>query len=201
MKCCCEFTYSKCEFGKGQVIFLGYQVDQGKLMPCRAKVEAILDLPTPKSRWEVIRVSGRCGFYRRFIPNFAVVTKPLTNLLKKDDKFVWTEACECAFGGVKTILAYEPVLLAPNFDAPFKHAVDACNIEVGVVLFQTDGAGLDRPVAYFSKKLSKHQKANLTIGKEILGLVLEVRHIEVYCMCLTQVKRLWSTRTTIHWFS
>lgn len=152
MKC----TYSKCEFGKGQVMFLGHQVGQGKLMPCRAKIEAILDLPTPKSQWEVIRVSVMCGFYRIFVPNFAVVTEPLTNLLKKDDKFVWTEACERGFGGVKTILACEPVLLAPDFDAPFKRAVDACNIEVGMVLLQTHGAGLDRPVAYFSKTLNKH---------------------------------------------
>lgn len=88
-------------------------------------MEAILDLPPPKSRQEVMRALGTCGFYRRFVPNFAVVTEPLTNLLKKDVRFVWTETCDRAFAGVKAILACEPLLLAPNFDAPFKLAVDA----------------------------------------------------------------------------
>ena len=121
-----------------------------------------------------------CGFYRRFVPNFAAVTEPLTNLLKKDVKFSWTEACEQAFASVKAILACEPVLLAPNFEAPFKLAVDACDIGVGAVLLQVDTAGLDRPVAYYSKKLNKHQKAYSTIEKEALGLVLAIKHFEVY---------------------
>lgn len=105
----------KCEFGKGQVTYLGHHVGQGKVMPRRAKVEAILDLPQPKSRQEVMRVLGMSGLYR-FVSNFAAVTELLTNLLKKEAKFVWTEACDRTFQGVKAILACEPGSLAPNFD-------------------------------------------------------------------------------------
>lgn len=72
---------------------------------------------------------------------------------------MWTEDCDSAFKSVKAILAREPVLLAPNFDAPFKLAVDACDIGVGAVLLQADAARLDRPVACYSKKLNKHQKS------------------------------------------
>lgn len=72
------------------------------------------------------------------------------------------------------------MLLAPIFDEPFKLAVDACDIGVGAVLIQADEAGLDRPVAYFSRKLNKHQRAYSTIEKEALGLVLAVKHLEVY---------------------
>lgn len=97
-----------------------------------------------------------CGFYRRFVPNLAAVTAPLTDLLKKTVKLVWTEACEKAFVGIKSILACKPVLLAPNFDILFKLEVDACNIRVGAVLLQSDEAGLGRPVAYFSRKLDVH---------------------------------------------
>ena len=170
----------KCEFGKGQVTYLGHEVGQGKVMPRQAKVAAILDLPQPKNRRDILRVLGMCGFYRRFVPNFAAVTAPLTNLLKKNVKFVWADICEQAFAGVKSILACEPVLLAPNFEAPFKLAVDACDIGVGAVLLQSDENGLDRPVAYFSRKLNVHQRAYSTIEKEALGLVLAVRHFEVY---------------------
>ncbi len=146
----------KCEFSKGQVTYLGQQVGQGKVMPCRAKVEAIWDLPQLKNHREVLRVLGMCRFYRRFVPNFAAVTAILTNLLRKDVKFQWTDVCEQAFTGVKSILACEPVLLAPNFEAPFKLAVDACDIGVGAALLQSVDAGVDRPVAYFSTKLNSH---------------------------------------------
>ena len=118
-----------------------------------------MGLPQPGNQREVLRILGMCGFYRRFVPNFAAVTAPLTDLLRKTVKFVWPDSCEKVFGGVKTILACEPVLRAPNFDIPFKLAVDACNIGVGAVLLQCDEAGRDRPVAYFSRKLNVHQRA------------------------------------------
>lgn len=73
----------KCETGKGQVTYLGHQVGQGSVSPRTAKVQAILDLPVPKTRRQLMRLLGMCGFYRRFVPNFAAVTTPLTNLLKK----------------------------------------------------------------------------------------------------------------------
>ena len=149
-------------------------------MPRRAKVEAILGLPSPQNRREVLQVLGMCGFYRRFVPNFAAATAPLTQLLQKGTRFLWSTACEEAFSGVKTILACQPVLRAPDFHAPFKLAVDACDVGVGAVLLQVDEQGLDRPVAYFSKKLNRHQKRYATIEKEALGLVLAVKHFEVY---------------------
>lgn len=81
---------------------------------------------------------------------------------------------------MKAILACEPVLLATNFEAPFELAVDACDIAVGEVPKQADAAGLERPVTYYLKKQTKHQKAYLTIEKEALGLVLAVKHFEMY---------------------
>ncbi|KAL2085961.1 hypothetical protein ACEWY4_019281 [Coilia grayii] len=170
----------KCEIGKGQVTYLGHLVGRGVVMPRQAKVQAILSLPAPKSRREVMQVLGMCGFYRRFVPNFAAVAEPLTSLLRKGVKFVWSSGCERAFNQIKAILSCEPVLAAPDFSAPFKLAVDACDVGVGAVLLQADSAGLDKPVAYFSRKLNRHQKAYSTIEKEALGLVLAVQHFEIY---------------------
>ena len=67
-----------------------------------------------------------CRFYKWIVHNFAAVTAPVTNLRKKSVKFVWTDTCEQSFAGVKSILACEPVLRAPDFDVPFKLAVEAC---------------------------------------------------------------------------
>ncbi len=170
----------KCEIGKGQVTYLEHQVGQGSVRPRTAKVQAILDLPVPKTKWQLMRLLGMCGFYRRFVPNFAAVTSPLTNLLKKGVKFSWSVECQKSLEMVKAILASKPALVALDFSASFKLAVDACDVGVGAVLLQTDGSGIDKPVAYFSKKLNRHQKRYSTIEKEALALVLAVQHFEVY---------------------
>ncbi|KAL2089275.1 hypothetical protein ACEWY4_013963 [Coilia grayii] len=170
----------KCELGKGQVTYLGHQVGQGLVSPKAAKVQAILDIPAPQTRRQLMRLLGMCGFYRKFVPNFAAVTEPLTNLLQKGVKFQWSERCQSALDHLKAILSCEPVLRAPDFERPFKLACDACEVGVGAVLLQTDSAGVDKPVAYFSKKLNKHQKGYSTVEKEALALVLAVQHFEVY---------------------
>lgn len=64
----------------------------------------------------------------------------MTNLPKKGAKLMWTEACECAFAGMKVILVCELVLLDTHLNAPFKLAVDACNTGIGAVLLQVDAA-------------------------------------------------------------
>jgi hypothetical protein len=90
-----------------------------------------------------------------FCPNFSNITEPLTMLLKKNVSFSWSQDCETAFQRVKAMLTSAPVLSAPNFDRPFKLAVDASDVAVGAVLLQEDSNGLDHPVCYFSRKLDK----------------------------------------------
>lgn len=81
---------------------------------------------------------------------------------------------------MKAISMCELVMLAPNFEASFKLAVDACEIEVGAVPLQIYAAGLDRLIINFSKKLNRHQRAYEITEKGALGLVLAVKHFEVY---------------------
>ena len=88
--------------------------------------------------------------------------------------------CQSAFDKLKAVLASDPVLVAPDFDKPFKLAIDASDVGVGAVLLQEDSSGVDRPVSYFSRKLNKHQKVYSTIEKETLALVLAVQHFDVY---------------------
>ena len=67
---------------------------------------------------------GMAGYYRKFCNNFSVIAEPLTNLLGKRVKNVWTEDCQKSFDKIKTILKSSPVLLAPSFNKEFKLAVD-----------------------------------------------------------------------------
>ena len=66
------------------------------------------------------------------------------------------------------------MLAAPDFQKPFKLAVDASDVGAGGVLLQEDESGVDHPVCYFSKKFSKCQKNYSTIEKECLALILSI---------------------------
>ena len=85
-----------------------------------------------------MRFPGMAGYYRNFCDNFSVIAEPMTNLLSKRTKFIWTNDCQKAFDILKVILKNEPDLLAPNFAKEFKLTVDASNTGAGSVLMQED---------------------------------------------------------------
>ena len=110
-----------------------------------------------------MRFLGMAGYYRKFCNNFSVIAEPLTNLLGKRLKYVWTDDCQKSFDKLKAILKSVPVLLAQSFDKEFKLAVDVSDVGAGSVLLQEDDNGVDHPVCYFSKKFNKHQRNYSTI--------------------------------------
>ncbi|XP_060965428.1 uncharacterized mitochondrial protein AtMg00860-like [Cannabis sativa] len=75
-----------------------------------AKIEAVWDWPTPKSATEVRSFLGLAGYYRRFIEGFLKIAVPLTELTRKNLKFVWTDRCEKSFLELKQCLITAPVL-------------------------------------------------------------------------------------------
>ena len=171
---------AKCEFGQATVTFLGHVVGQGKVAPVEAKVEAIEKFPPPKGRKALMRFLGMAGFYRKFCQNFSQVVAPLTDLLKKNRKFVWSDECQRAFEKIKSMLSRSPVLAAPDLSKPFSLEVDSCDIGTGSVLLQCDKSGIEHPVCFFSKKFNAHQQNYSTVEKEALGVLLALQHFEVY---------------------
>ena len=147
---------AKSEFCHATLTFLGHVVGQGQVEPVEAKVKAISDFAIPTCKKKLMRFFGMVGYYRKFCDNFSVIAEPLTNLLSKRTKFIWTNDCQKAFEILKAILKYKPVLLAPNFAKEFKLAVDASDTGAGSVLMQVDDNGVDHPVSNFSNKFNKH---------------------------------------------
>jgi hypothetical protein len=177
---CLTINLAKSEFCRASVTFLGHIVGHGQVRPINAKVEAISHFPVPENRKQLMRFLGMAGYYRKFCSNFSIIAEPLTNLLRKKNKFFWTEQCQEAFEKLKAILKSTPVLAAPNFGQSFKLSVDASDVGVGAVLIQEDKNGVEHPVCYFSKKLNKHQRNYSTIEKECLALILALQHFEIY---------------------
>ena len=170
----------KSEFGKATVKYLGHIVGQGQVRPLDAKIQTIAKFPIPTSRKELARFLGMAGYYRNFCLNFSDIAAPLTNLLSKKVKFVWTDDCQLAFDKVKLLLQKSPVLKSPDYEKPFKLIIDSSDVGTGSVLVQEASDGLDHPVSYFSKKFLKYQKNYSVVEKETLGLVLALEHFDVY---------------------
>ena len=170
----------KSEFGKATVKYLGHIVGQGQVRPLDAKIQTIVKYPIPTSRKELARFLGMAGYYRNFCLNFSDIAAPLTNLLSKKVKFVWTDDCQIAFDKVKLLLQKSPVLKSPDYEKPFKLIIDSSDVGTGSVLVQEASDGLDHPVSYFSKKFLKYQKNYSVVEKETLGLVLALEHFDVY---------------------
>ena len=170
----------KSEFGKATVKYLGHIVGQGQVRPLDAKIQTIVKYPIPTSRKELARFLGMAGYYRNFCLNFSEIAAPLTNLLSKKVKFVWTDDCQMAFDKVKLLLQKSPVLRSPDYEKPFKLIIDSSDVGTGSVLVQEASDGLDHPVSYFSKKFLKYQKNYSVVEKETLGLVLALEHFDVY---------------------
>ncbi len=141
----------KCEFEVTKMDFLGHKITQEGLKMDDHKVKAIMDWEPPKLIPALRSFLGLASYYRKFIKNFAKITAPLTNLLKKSVvTYEWEGACNKAFEALKGILVKAPVLKLPDFSKDFEIHFDASDFAIGGVLMQEG-----RPVAFESKKLSE----------------------------------------------
>jgi len=83
---------------------------------------------------EVHSFLGLAGYYRRFILDFSKIVKPMTRLLQKEEKFVWTSQCEATFHTLQTLLTIASVLAQPDIEKPFDVFCDASGTGLGCVL-------------------------------------------------------------------
>lgn len=119
---------------------------------------------------------GLTGYYHKFIPNYGLIAKPLTELTKKDG-FQWNSNALTAFETLKKAVTTAPVLILPNFAIPFEVECDASEKVVGIVLMQQR-----HPIAYFSKAFSNSSMSISIYEKELMALVLAVQHWRQYLL-------------------
>lgn len=166
---------SKCSFAQQQLHYLGHVISSKGVATNPSKVADVQNWPVPKSVKELRGFLGLAGYYRRFVKNFGSIAKPLTELLKKEQLFVWTQLTDQAFSALKTALVSTPVLAFPDFTKPFIVETDASDKGVGAVL-QQDG----HPIAYVSKALGPRNQGLSTYQKESLAILLAVEHWRPY---------------------
>ncbi|GJP57044.1 hypothetical protein CLOM_g16082, partial [Closterium sp. NIES-68] len=113
---------------------------------------------------------GFVNYVRRFIPNMARLTGPLTDLLQKGNCYEWGEKQQAAFGALKNLLMSPPVLRIADPERPFEVIIDASDIAIGAVLMQGFGYGL-QPIAYESRKMQSAGRNYSVHDKEMLAIV------------------------------
>ncbi len=118
----------KCQLFRKEVEFLGHIVTQEGVKTDPKKIQAVQDWPRPENIHFLRSFLGFCSYYRRFIPRFSEVAKPLHRLSEKGQKFVWTKECETAFTTLKQKLVEAPVLAHPDFTKPFIVDTDASRL-------------------------------------------------------------------------
>ncbi|XP_033739239.1 uncharacterized protein LOC117326590 [Pecten maximus] len=172
---------TKCALGFQSLECLGHMIGEQHLQPNPDKVKAILDAKIPETKKQVRSFIGLAGFYRKFVPNFATIAVPLTDLTKKGqpNKVIWNEPQDLAFNTLKKILSTGPVLKLPDLNAEFILRTDASDYGVGAILLQEED-GVLHPVAYMSRKLKGGELAYSVIEKECLAVVWGICKFQKY---------------------
>jgi len=146
--------------------FLGHVVSNGGIAVDRSKVEDMLNWKPPTNVSEIRSILGLVGYYRRFIEGFSKLAKPMTALLEKNAKFVWSNKCQVNFEELKKRLTIAPVLVLLDLSKKFSIYCDASRQGLGYVLMQEG-----RVVAYASRPLRKHELNNPTHDLELAAVV------------------------------
>ncbi|GMI83405.1 hypothetical protein HRI_002009800 [Hibiscus trionum] len=158
----------KCFFGERHVEYLGHIITDQGVATDPSKIEAMRKWALPTNLKSLRGFLGLTGYYRKFIRDYGAISKPLTNMLKKEG-FSWSEESKKAFEILKEAMCRAPVLALPNFNKAFCLETDASAKGIGAVLSQDE-----RPIAYLSKALGP-KDADLSIyEKEYLAILLAV---------------------------
>ena len=167
---------SKCFLGRDTTSHLGFEYSCGGVAPCEEKTRAVADWPTPTSAKDVRAFLGLVNFYWRFIPKFADIAAPLTELTGRAVVFRWEDEQKKAFEALKGALTSPPILDYPRHTDEFILTTDASDLGLGAVLSTRRGT----VVEYASRTLTSAEKNYATIEKECLAIVWAVRKYRHY---------------------
>ena len=165
-----QVKMSKCAFSQRHITYLGHTISGQGVATDEAKILPLKTWPSPVNVKQLRSVLGMTGFFRKFIKNYGIICKPLTNLLKKGELFVWNSVAETAFQTLKSALMSAPVLALPDFNKTFVIETDACDVGIGVVLLQDS-----HPIAYVSRALGPKNQTLSVYEKEYLAILLAVQ--------------------------
>lgn len=175
-----QINWQKCSFLCRTIEYLGYEISENKIKPSTAKINAVSNYPEPKTVKQIQSFLGLSGYFRKFIPNYATIARPLYDLLKKESKFKFGAEERISFHTLKTALS-EPVLRIYNPTAATELHTDASRYGLGAILLQQDDHdGKMHPVYYYSKKTNEAEQRYTSYELEVLAIITALKKFRVY---------------------
>ena len=179
-----KLRVSKCKFVREEIPYLGVLITKDGVLPDPKKIKVIVDYENPKTQKSLRRWLGICNYYRRHVPHFSSIAKPLNNLLKQNTPYNWTSECESAFQILKKCLISPPILRFPDLNKKFIVQSDASKTGLGGCLAQTapdkNGKLIEHVIAYTSRSLTKSETKDPIILLEALAIEHCLDEFHVY---------------------
>ena len=164
---------SKCTFALDSVQYLGHIIRHNSISPVNDNLISIRNFPVPENKKNVRQFLGKINFYNEYVPKISQILEPLHNLLRKGQEFIWSEECQKVFEYMKNFLCTQPVLAIFDLDLPIHIYTDASLKGIGAELKQpqlNENPKIEKPVAYFSRKLNDSQKRKKAIYLECIAI-------------------------------
>nr|GEV79577.1 retrovirus-related Pol polyprotein [Tanacetum cinerariifolium] len=175
----CFLDGEKSHFMVKEGIVLGHKISKQGIEVDKEKVDVISKLPHSTTVKGSRSFLGHAGFYRHFIKDFSKIARPMTRILEKDTPFIFSQECIDAFQTLKRKLTEAPILIASDWDMPFKLMCDASDFAIGAVLGQRQDKHF-RPIHYASKTMTEAESTYTTTEKEMLAVVYAFEKFRSY---------------------
>lgn len=170
---------AKCIFLAEEIEYLGYNIRGGNVQPSTSKLTAINEFPDPKNIHHVRQFLGLVGHFRKFVPDFAHKSKPLTKLLKKGQPWIWQPEQENSFKTLKESLVTAPILTLFDCNKETMLYTDASRLGIAGMLVQLD-AGIEKVIGYYSKATSPTEQRYHSFELEAMAILKSVRRFRHY---------------------
>ena len=160
----------KCLFSALEITFVGHRITQSGITPDEQKVKAIVNMPNPENKKELLRFLGMINFVGRSIPKRSTVCEPLNALLKNNTEWVWDHPQQQAYDEIKRLVATAPALAIFDINKKIMISTDASSYGIGGVMLQLQEDNEWKPVAYVSRTLNDTEKRYANIEREALAI-------------------------------
>lgn len=180
-----DVNWKKCRFLQTRIEFLGHVIEDGRIYPSTRKIEAIRKFPEPNNVKRVQSFLGLSGHFRKFVPKYSIIARPLTNLTRSDTRFHFDEDEKRAFNCLKDALCREPVLRLYRVDAATELHTDASIDGYGAILLQKNNEdGAFHPIYYSSGKTTPAERRYTSYELEVLAIIKALVKFRVYLLGL-----------------
>ena len=189
----------KCSFNKMEVEYLGMFVNRDSIRMDDSKVKAIMEWPMPTTVHSVRSFLGLANFYQRFIKDYTMLTKPLTDLMQKDKAFTWGSTEANMFTSLKTRFTTAPILAYPDNDCQFRLETDTSDFVTGAVLSMLKNDKW-HPVTFSSHAMSPEERNYLVADKEMLSIIHTLEQWRHYLEGARHQFDIWNDHANLQWF-